>query len=86
MVSKCKIWIAKQFSNIPQIFYSDSYFNESTDNSYNECIYVEDDGFNMGFKATLFDSHNLKIKSDQYLPALVIEHYLWRRFTKRLED
>ncbi len=85
LVAKCKIWLDKNFSSLSQIYYSES-FMDINDNSHNECLYVEDDGFQIGFKATMFSLSNVDMENVHYLTEDMAIVYLWKRLTNRLKD
>ena len=78
---QCKIWYGDEYGT-KQIFYSEGK-TFGGQKSYNECIYIEYDGFDISFRPMMgfaFGAINTEILSK---PEEVAE-YLWLRFTQSL--
>lgn len=80
--NQCKIWIGG-LSTSDGIGYSENWFNIDSDNSFNEMISIEDDGFELKLKFTLgFMSQH---PNKAYLTPLDAAETLWIRFSSPLE-
>lgn len=83
----CKIWIGKSFSNGNSICYLESgrEIDAQHDDSYNESIYVDDNGHEIYFKASMSMGLNPIGLNANKLDSSGVAKYLWAKFTKRLE-
>ena len=84
--NRCKIWVGSHLSSSNEIYYAEGqHFDMSEDNSWNEQVSVDDDGFEMYLKLLGmgfgYSASELPKKAE---PEQVAEH-LWRRFTHVLE-
>lgn len=83
VASQCKIWMGGGHSS-SSIYYSESFHDIHSDNSYNDWLAVEDDGFNLYFKASNMGFHRDSL-SDKPLDRQLAAQYLWQRFIGPLE-
>lgn len=83
VASQCKIWVGGGHSS-GSIYYSESFHDIHSDNSYNDWLAVEDDGFALYFKASNMGFHRDDL-SDKPLDRQLAAHYLWQRFIGPLE-
>lgn len=83
--SQCKIWIMNEHGGKSIAFYDDK-FHMGSDNAYNECVSVENDGFEMYLKVLgiSFVGQSINFQTTRFTPADVAK-YLWERMLKRLE-
>lgn len=83
LASLCKIWMGGAFSQ-NSIAYSESFNDLHSDNSYNDWLSVEDNGYRLFFKPSgmwFRSSENGEKCLDEQQAA----EYFWRRFTEPLE-
>ncbi len=80
--SQCKIWIGGLFGS-DAIAYSENRFNIDSDNSYNEMVSIEDDGFDLKLRFSL-NIMNLQ-QNKTYLKPSEAAEMLWLRFSAPLE-
>ena len=81
--NQCKIWISGMLGS-GGIAYSEGRINIDTDNSYNELISVEDDGFDLKLRfmiGMMFQTQQLNL----FDPSKAAE-LLWKRFSASLEQ
>jgi hypothetical protein len=81
--SQCKIWMGGGHSS-GSIYFSESFHDIHSDNSYNDWLAVEDDGFDLYFKASNMGFHRDDL-SDKPLDRQLAAQYLWQRFIGPLE-
>lgn len=83
----CKIWVGGSFYDKNAISYleSGSEIDTQNDNSYNDNIYVFDDGFGLYFSASMTIGFMPIGLNTQKLLVDGVAKYLWAKFTKRLE-
>ncbi len=80
LVNRCKVWIGGLFAG-SSISYTEGRFDLDNDNSLQESLQVEDDGFDFFLKpmmGTMYGVMNDKMTSQQ------AAEYLWKRFTNQL--
>jgi hypothetical protein len=80
--NQCKIWIGG-LSTSDGISYSENRFNIDSDNSFNELISIEDDGFELKlkFSFSIMNPHKNKV----FLNPSEAAETLWVRFSSPLE-
>lgn len=83
VASQCKIWMGGGHSS-GSIYYSESFHDIHSDNSYNDWLAVDDDGFNLYFKASNMGFHRGDF-SDKPLDRQLAANYFWQRFIGPLE-
>lgn len=83
VASQCKIWMGGGFST-DSICYSESFYDIHNDNSFNDWLAVEDDGFNLFFKASNMGFHGGDAR-DTPLDHQLAANYLWQRFISPIE-
>jgi len=81
--NQCKIWIGGLLSS-NGIAYSENRISIDTDNSFNELISVEDDGFELKLRFSIGIMYQQQ-KMDLLGPLEAVE-VLWRRFSFPLEQ
>lgn len=79
---RCKIWIGGLSILNDSLNYAEGRFNIETDNSYNESLCVEDDGFEMFLKPLMGSIYGNS--QDRLTPQQAAE-YLWERLTQPLQ-
>ncbi|MGP2655576.1 adenylate/guanylate cyclase domain-containing protein [Malaciobacter sp. WC5094] len=87
---KCKIWFSENDNNFfgtNQISYSEGYFDIDNDNSTNDWLNIEDDGFKLYFSKPMmyFGNFNDEIQNKEKWNANDSAKYLWVRFIEQLK-
>lgn len=83
LLNKCKIWIGGPLSE-DSIAYSEGSSGYENDNSFNDWLTVNDDGFKLGLTASGFSMNIINDKEGKLLSSEEAAKYLWVRFTNRL--
>lgn len=81
LVSKCKIWLALDTYSSGEIHYSSSL--SSNDNSWNDSLYVDNDGYVLGLKT--MGSHQMGYESNILLSKEGGAEYFWTIFLNPLQ-
>ncbi|MAC84292.1 MAG: hypothetical protein CL624_09170 [Arcobacter sp.] len=86
---KCKIWFDKEsnsFGNMNQISYAEGFHDVNNDNSMNDWISIENDGYELYFSKTSMYFGNLsdEIMNKEKWSSYDSSKYLWLRFTEQL--
>jgi hypothetical protein len=79
---RCKIWIGGFTSPDSSINYAEGRFRIENDNSYNEVLHVESDGFELFLKPLI--NHSYGSSQSRLTPQQAAEH-LWKRLTHPLQ-
>lgn len=83
VTSQCKIWMGGGFST-DSICYSESFHDIHSDNSFNDWLAVEDDGFNQYLKPSSMGFHDGDFR-DKPLDRQLAAQYFWQKFIYPLE-
>jgi len=83
LLNKCKIWVGGPLSE-DSIAYSEGSSGYENDNSFNDWLTVNDDGFKLGLTASSFSMNINNDKEGKLLSSEDAAKYLWVRFTNRL--
>lgn len=87
---KCKIWYSKDnspFGNMNQISYAENFYDIHDDNSSNDWLSIENDGYKLYFSKPMmyFSNFDEEFMQKKEWDANDSAKYLWLRFTEQLK-